>query len=323
MKLNSVQKIMDLIEQYQASQLFIIAERIGLFIILHKKPLTLDVLAQKLNIPKRGLERLLDALVSLEIVQCIENNKQKKYVATEIAIECFGKEGKIKNWTLHQGTLFKLWANLYEAMKFDKPLLKRTHDIDVEAYGQGLVETYRLSSPKLHEVVSLEGKLRLLDAGGGLGIYSILAALKNPSLKAIIYDREDMVTQANELIKQYSLEKQVFTQVGDLLKDEWPKNQDIVLISNVLHAKSLSESELILSKAFNTLSPNGRVVVKEWVANNNPKIKYFNLTMLLCTKEGRVLNQKEIINLVSSAGFKDLSWLKLNEIEAVLIGYKS
>jgi len=319
--MKSISEVTDTIEQYQEARILITAVEIRLFEVLGKEPLSLDALSQNLSIPQRSLKHLLDVLVFLDMVRYAENNGRERYIATDIAIQCFGPEGTIRNWALHQGMLYKLWTDLDKALKSGRPLLKHTHDIDVEAYAKGLADAYISSSPKVHEVVDFGGNLKILDAGGGSGIYSILAALGNPSLRAIVYDREEMVIQARKLIEQHSIGGQVSTLVGDLLKDDWPGEQDVVLISNVIHGKSPSEAQILLSKAFVALRPGGRIVLNEWVPDNL-RSRCFDLNMLVCTLRGRVFAPEELTNLAVNAGFGNIITKRLNETHAILVGYK-
>ena len=318
--MKSIRKTIRIIEGYQKSQVLITAVELGIFKMLEEKPTSLNKIAQKLAIPERPLHSLLEALRELDMVK--RNGNTLEYSATDISIQCFGEKGCIRNWTSHQGALFGLWVNLPMVIKSNKPILKKTHDINVEAYEKGLVEEYLLSSPKLHEVVTLSGSLTMLDAGGGLGIYSVFAALENPSLKAVVFDRPEVIVLAKELIKQYQVESQVSTQKGDLLKDNWPGNQNVVLVSNVLHGKSFEEAQIIVSKAFNALSPGGRILVNERIRNFDPEASFFDLNMLLCTLDGGVRDKDEISQLVKNVGFTSITWQKLNHTHWTLVGYK-
>ena len=45
----------------------------------------------------------------------------------------------------------------------------------------------------------------LLDVGGGTGIYSFAILQRNPQLRAIVYDRPEVLKVAGELAQEYGM----------------------------------------------------------------------------------------------------------------------
>src|SRR5438876_467893 len=172
----SSKSLMNLVEVYQTSQAIMTANKLGIFRALESGHNTVNRVAGKLRLSNRGVERLLQSLASLGIIRSEDGPSGSiHYGLTPLGRDSFGSDGKITAWTEHYRTLFQLWSELPTSIERGTAILKRTHDIDVDSYARGLMESYLLTQRKLHDVVDLDGDVRLLDMGGGAGHYTILA----------------------------------------------------------------------------------------------------------------------------------------------------
>lgn len=321
--MNSVNEIMNLLGKYQHAQVLITANKLGIFSLLESGIKSTDYIANRLSISKRGVVRLVETLEEMGLIQSIQGPKNHtKIKATKTALQCFGKNGLIKNWTMHHGTLYDLWDDLPESLRKGKPILKNTHDIDVQAYARGLTESYLLQPKKLHKIINLKGKIKMLDMGGGAGHYTILAAMNNPQLYGTIFDRSEIIKITKQMIRKYHLEKRISILEGDAIKSNWKGGYDVILLSNILHGKSESEVKQLLLKVFQTLTPDGRILINEWIKGSHIDASLFNLTMLLCTKNGQVWDRKKLFELVREAGFTHPKYKRLDQTNGVIEAWK-
>ena len=90
-------------------------------------------------------------------------------------------------------------------------------------------------SQALVDRLDLAGRRRLLDIGGGSGIYACVLAAHHPALQAIVFDQAPIDRIAARLIDERECSAQVGVQAGNFFTDPWPADCDVHLFSNVLH----------------------------------------------------------------------------------------
>ncbi len=89
----------------------------------------------------------------------------------------------------------------------------------------------------------------LLDVGGGTGIYSIAWLLRHPELRAIVWDRPEVLKVAREMAEQYGVADRLELLAGDMFRDPVPEGADVVLFSNVLHDWDVADCWTLVSRA--------------------------------------------------------------------------
>ncbi|HEU5118751.1 MAG TPA: methyltransferase, partial [Isosphaeraceae bacterium] len=90
-------------------------------------------------------------------------------------------------------------------------------------------------APVLAQEYPLEGARRLLDVGGGTGIYSIAYLQSQPELRAVVWDRPEVLAVARELAWEHGVSDRLECHPGDMFADPVPPDCDAVLLSNILH----------------------------------------------------------------------------------------
>jgi ubiquinone/menaquinone biosynthesis C-methylase UbiE len=116
--------------------------------------------------------------------------------------------------------------------------------------------------------MSLAGRKRLLDVGGGSGAYTLAFCAANPQLKATILD----FPQTVETAKKYTLDAGLADRVGHLpgnaMTTEWPTGHDVVLMSYVWSAVGGADIEVLARRAFDALHSGGLVLVHDFMVDN-------------------------------------------------------
>ena len=85
---------------------------------------------------------------------------------------------------------------------------------------------------EITELPSFHRMKRMLDLGGGHGLYAIAAACKNPHLSAIVFDLPGVTGLADRYIQKYSMESQVITRAGNFFYDPIGRDYDLILSSS-------------------------------------------------------------------------------------------
>lgn len=108
----------------------------------------------------------------------------------------------------------------------------------------------------------LGGRKRLLDVGGGSGIYSSTMVAAHAGLSATVLEQPPVDAIVRKEIARHGLTDRIGVVSGDMFAMAWPA-ADVVLLSNVLHDWDLPEVRLLLGKAAEALSPGGLLVIHD------------------------------------------------------------
>ncbi len=123
-------------------------------------------------------------------------------------------------------------------------------------------------APLLAERVDLSAARRLLDVGGGTGIYSVACLRKNPGLRAVVWDRPEVLKVAAEFAGAYGVSDRLECRAGDMFRDPVPADCDVMLISNVLHDWDVAECRALVGRCAAALPPGGRLLIHDVFLND-------------------------------------------------------
>ena len=102
------------------------------------------------------------------------------------------------------------------------------------------------------DLPGFSGFRRMVDLGGGHGLYAIALAELNPSLEAYVFDLPHIVPLAKEYIRSFGAER-VHTMAGDFFRDDFGRTYDLILSSSSPSGKSIE----ILPKIAGALNRGG------------------------------------------------------------------
>jgi trans-aconitate methyltransferase len=149
---------------------------------------------------------------------------------------------------------------------------------------------------------------RLIDLGGGHGLYSIAFCRKYPDLSATVFDWPQAKDVAVQTIHSEGMEKRVVFQEGDLWEDDYGSGYDAALLFQVVHMYTPEKNIQLFLKVWNTLNPNGCVVINDQVAveASSPFAKLLARIAsleLLNSVNGQTYTPEEIEGWLLQAGF--------------------
>jgi len=174
------------------------------------------------------------------------------------------------------------------------------------------------------QLLDLSGNRVMLDVAGGSGAHSIGAALAWPNLNAVIFDIEQVCAIAEQYVKEEGLSERISTRVGDMWRDSLP-SADLHFYSNIYHDWPPEKCSFLTRKSFDALPPGGRLVVHEMLYDDDKKgpleTAIYSITMLLWT-EGRQYSGKELTEMMSEAGFKNVEVKRSFGLWSIVTGVK-
>jgi len=117
--------------------------------------------------------------------------------------------------------------------------------------------------------LDLGGARRLLDVGGGSGAFSIALCQRNPALRATVLDFPNVIDVAERFVNEADLGERIETIRADAIEGEWPGDQDVILFSYLLSAVAESSFPLLLTKAWEALRPGGRLLIHDFMLDDD------------------------------------------------------
>jgi ubiquinone/menaquinone biosynthesis C-methylase UbiE len=309
----NAQEILDEIAGgYRAAQVLFTANRLDLFNALSSDEMTADEIARKTGASSRGIRILCDALVSLDILEKTGNC----YCNSEVSRRCLLKDSpNPKHYMyLHGARLYEKWGRLAESVRTGEPVseegLNPELDGGKEGFARAMQDSARKSAALLVDKIDFRRNRKLLDLGGGPGLFSIEFCRRAPHLQASIIDNEETLQVAGKNIREAGLEDRISLIPGDMFETGFQNDFDFILISNVIHIYSSEENRLLIEKCFDALPPGGKLCVKDFFFDQDrtgpPWVALFAVNMLVNTTAGNCYTFEEMEGWLSDAGFDSI-----------------
>ena len=154
--------------------------------------------------------------------------------------------------------------------------------------------------------VDLKGSLKHLDIGGNSGEFALQLCKANPELRSTVVD----LPVVCEVGKQHLCDEPEANRIrffaADALTDPLPMQQDLVTFKSILHDWPIPACERFISRAAETLTPEGQIIICERGPLNLKKpVPYGLLPMLLFNRSFRSAEQYQ--KILHDQGFKNCS----------------
>lgn len=158
----------------------------------------------------------------------------------------------------------------------------------------------------LGKKVGLQKRRRLLDIGGGSGIYACSLAAHFPKLQAVVFEQHPVSRITERCVQERGMADRVSVMTGDLFQDPLPTGCDVHLLSNVLHDWGVAEVRTLLKLSYAALRDDGLLIIHDAFINEDktgplPVAEYS--AMLMHSTQGKCYSVGEYAVLLKEAGF--------------------
>jgi acetylserotonin N-methyltransferase len=161
-------------------------------------------------------------------------------------------------------------------------------------------------APALAGALDLSGVRRLLDIGGGSGVYACALAAANPHLEAVVFDQPPVDRIAATLIAERGFSGRVKVSAGDMFAG-LPEGCDAHLFSNVLHDWDEPEAARLLACSREALPAGGLLIIHDAFINaakDGPLHAAEYSALLMHSTQGKCYSTAEYSTLLDAAGFE-------------------
>jgi ubiquinone/menaquinone biosynthesis C-methylase UbiE len=310
---------------HRRSNVLFSAFELGILDKLNYHSYTTKELAKALDLSEDGLERMMDALRSLGIIdkQGDENSLNKRFG------HFFNKESRvyIGNLIEHEIHLQLRWFKLSQSVRSGKPAKKKKQTkADKTRFINAMANIGEIMAPVVLDNLALKGDERILDLGGGPGKYMQAFCEKYAQTQVTLLDQPESIAFAQKYLSDHSAYDRMHFIAGDFFEQDFGANFDVIFLSNVIHIYGPEEILRILKKCYQALNYGGRLIIKDnffYENQDGPEFTaLFSLHMLLSTETGRCYKPNQLYQMMTQVKFKPGETLALTDSSLILEGFK-
>jgi demethylspheroidene O-methyltransferase len=311
--------LFDVCAGFVYSQILYACVRLKLFDLLAEGPLTAAALAARLSVPLDSTERLLEAAVSLRLV---EKRDAGRFGLGSLGAALVGNPA-VGAMVEHHSLLY---ADLHDPVALLRGELRQTELAKYWAYS-GSTETPRpapaalpadytalmsnsqpLVSDEILDAYPLNKHRCLLDVGGGDGSFLIEAGKRCKQLELMLFDLPPVAARAARRFELLGLKERARAIGGDFLSQPLPEGPDVVSLVRVVHDHDDAAAMTLLEAARRVLPPKGVLLLAEPMMGT-PGAEpvgdaYFGF-YLLAMGRGRPRSPKVLQQMLQTAGFAE------------------
>ncbi|MGD1046128.1 MAG: methyltransferase [Bacteroidota bacterium] len=320
--------IMDSVYAFREARVLLTAFELDLFSHLGDGWKSSEEAAHLAETNPRATDRLLNALCASGFLV-----KKKGKFSNTLHTSRFLVKGKpdYLGGLMHQVSLWKTWSTLTDAVQKGSSVI--VHDPMVgskvnwlEAFIAAMHMRAIHHAPAIIKLINLKGVKRVLDVGGGSGVFSMAFVRARKGITAVIYDLPNVINLTKKYIDAENLGSLISVVGGDYTVDPLVNGFDLVFMSAIIHSNSQEINKQLFRKAFEVLNPDGRLVVLDYIMNDDRTSPaagaYFSLNMLVGTREGDTFTESEVRSWMDDAGFKKISKTKTQFGTELMTGIK-
>ena len=300
--------IMELATAFQRSRPLLTAFELELFTALASEARTSDEVATTIGADPRATDRLMNALVALDLLVKESGRFRNSPLAARYLVK--GRPDYMGGLG-HTNHLWDTWSRLTAVVRAGSPEgLGDTDQRDEEWLRPFIAAMHARASQGAGQVVAmldLDGVSRVLDVGGGSGAYAMAFVRARRGISVDVFDLPKVVPLTRMYTQQEGLAAEVGTVTGNYLQDPLGEGYDLVFLSAVIHSNSPDDIQMLFGKAARALRPGGQLVIQEFLINEDrtgplwPAL--FALNMLVGTKTGDTYTESEVREWMTRAGF--------------------
>lgn len=285
--------------------------RLGIFESLRDGPLTAGEIADRCRLDANSTELLLRVLAAADYLELRGGQFRLSELARQTMIA--GAEHEMFGYVLWNYTQWEMVAEIDDLVRTGRG--RDFHQTltapDAWAnYQRGMLEVARFSAPLVAARIPVKaGARRLLDLAGSHGLFGAAICRKHPPMRSTVLDLPAAIEHARELARAEKIADVVEHRAGNLLADDYGSDNDVVLLSNILHHFDEATNIRILRRAFDSLTARGTVAIWEMEApekNSTPTAADFATLLFRLTSNAQCYNGKAYTQWLRQVGFTEV-----------------
>lgn len=318
--------LLDLNFGFARSRVLDTALELRLFTAIAQGIQTCSALAAMIDCDHQALQRLLDALVGLELLECTSAVYRLSPLAMTYLVE--GQSGYIGS---HLRAVIEQWDSWGELTQVVHSGHKRPRQDWGSPQGRGqnpgmFAQIFPLTFPIAWRAANqfeqpLQG--RVLDMFAGSGAWGIAMALCHPQVKIIARDEPALLESVRQNVQQFGLQDRFILQTGDVDECSFvPESFRLIIVSHACRFLGAHKSQELLKACYRLLQPGGTLLVVDVMSNQERTAPstalLIQLSLFLNTQEGDVFTMAQFHNWLNAAGFEDIKDQRIGHMPVLL-----
>jgi demethylspheroidene O-methyltransferase len=309
-----VRELFDLCAGFVYSQVLYACVRLRLLETLEAGPLDRAALAARVDLPAEGLDRLLEAAISLRLV---ERRPGGRFGLGSLGAAMVRNPG-IKGMVEHHAMLYADLADPVALLRgakgggelerywgYARGCDPRTlEEGDVAAYSDLMAASQSFIADEVIAAYPFAEHRRLLDVGGGDGTFLRAVARAAPGLELHLFDLPAVAATARRRFAQAGVAAEAHG--GSFFDDPLPDGADLVTLVRVVHDHDDASVLTLLRSVRRAIAPDGTLLLAEPMAGTRGAepigAAYFGF-YLWAMGSGRARTPSELAELLAAAGF--------------------
>jgi len=311
---NSCADIYNLVKMNMHSKILIAAIKLKIFDYLIES-MSARTVAEKLQFHLGNTELFLNVLAGMEIIQ----KKNGLFSNTEKSSEFLvsTKPEYLGPFFLHTHEWHeKFGLNLEALVKNGPPEKMDTNMADGSVWAEsiGLSAAYHYCGPTqyISKIISslpeFPNMKKMLDLGGGTGIYTISIVSAHPDMKGVVFEQPPVAAVTREFIRQYDAEDRIAIMEGNYITDSIGDSYDLIFASATLNFFKDRFDDLF-RKVYAALKPGGVFIThQDGIKDERTKPVYRLSDFLSAEMNGTdiLIPQGLIADSMLKSGFKSV-----------------
>jgi ubiquinone/menaquinone biosynthesis C-methylase UbiE len=311
----SPRPLMRILGDFANSQILDASIEYDFFTLIHKGFQTADEVAREAGTNPRATRIVLDSLIASALIE----KKDGRYTLLPVS-ETFLVRGNPAYVGDFRHVALALWdgmAKLKESLKTGKPLSRMDTGNELAVWEKLVVGIIPIAEPVAKALcdilrIGMDRKgLRVLDIAGGSSIFGMTILSHDPSTQMTQLDWPNVNAVAKKLNRERGLEGKIRFIDGEhrsaVLENHY---YDLVLASNFCRFESPKGNQELFRKAYDALKPGGKLVVNDFLPNEErtgPTFALrFSVYTLTHTPEGECWALSQYSDWLKTAGFNSI-----------------
>jgi SAM-dependent methyltransferase len=261
-----IEKLDHLLEGYQAYQALQAALELGVFEFLDNRgPSNRNAIAEGIGINGMFSRDFLGSLVDMGFL----SSHGELFTNTKAANDFLLPRSPFfqGDW-IRSATRNSHWSDLCASLRREQPEKDNFNAGPSAAFLDALGQrALRGELQCVTEAISnwegFYGARRLLDIGGGHGLYAIALCQANPRLEGTVLDKPHVTETTMRYINDFGMQNRIVAQAGDITEEDFGSGYDIVIVSHLLY-KFRKNLGPIFDNVSACLNPGGLLVTNHW-----------------------------------------------------------
>ncbi|WP_232629072.1 acetylserotonin O-methyltransferase [Methylobacterium sp. Leaf118] len=311
--------LFDLCAGFVYAQVLFACVRLDLFQLLRDRPLAPEAIACRLDLPPERARTLLKAAASLDLIARLPDGR---FALADLGAAMLGNPS-VALMVEHHAMLYADLADPVALLKgeggrtrlsaywpyAEGDAAEATQPDAVAAYSGLMARSQALIAADVLDALPLGDRTRLMDLGGGEGVFLGEAARRHPALGLRLLDLPPVAERARARLESEGLGGRVECLGGSFVDAPLPRGADAISLVRVVHDHDDVVVADLLRAVHAALPPGGLVAIAEPMAGT-PGAEpvgdaYFGF-YLLAMGSGRPRTAAELSARLAAAGFADI-----------------